>query len=38
MVAFFEAASLPALAVAAGLAFRRFVGRFLAEDDPRRLF
>jgi hypothetical protein len=36
MVAFFEAISLPALAVAAGVAHNRFIGRFLAEGDPRR--
>jgi hypothetical protein len=36
VVAFFDAVSLPALAVTAGLALHRLIGRFFAEGDPRR--
>jgi hypothetical protein len=36
MSALFEAFALPSLALVAGLALRRFVGRFLEENDPRR--
>jgi hypothetical protein len=36
LVAFFEAISLPGLALVAGVALHRFIGRFLEEGDPRR--
>ncbi len=36
VVEFFEGVSLPALAVAAGIALLRFIGRFLEEGDPWR--
>jgi hypothetical protein len=36
IVAFFDAVALPALALAAGLALHRFIGRWLPEGDPRR--
>jgi hypothetical protein len=36
VVVFSEMLALPSLALVAGLALRRFLSRWLPEDDPRR--